>query len=247
MSKKTHEQPKRQTVELAIEREKAKMVSEFMRNVSHDFRTPLTAISTSAHLLARSDDPEKKAKYYQSIDKQVQHLNKVIDSLFTITRLDSGVDVILSPLDINALLHRCFQDWHNLNNDEKIRLILEFDTNLPEVWADDEEIRLAMQHLYRNAIQHMPHGGIITIRTYHHEAMVVIEIEDTGTGIHATHLPNIFERFYRADPARNTATGSVGLGLTIVQKIIELHGGRIQVESEVGTGTTFRLLLRAVG
>lgn len=246
MPKQTHEVPKRQTVELAIEREKAKMISNFMENVSHDFRTPLTAISTSAHLLSRTTDPEKKEKYYQSIDKQVRHLNKVIDSLFAITRLDSGVDVVLSPANVNPILHQCLKDLHRQNQDETIHLKFELDADLPEAWIDEIEIQLAVQHLYRNAIQHMPDGGTIIVRTYYDAPMVIIEVEDTGTGIHPDHLSNIFERFYRADPARSTATGSVGLGLSIVRKIIELHDGRVQVESELEVGTTLRLMLRAV-
>jgi len=238
--------PKRQTVELAVDREKVKFISEFTQNMSHDFRTPLTTISTSAHLLAHTDDPARKEKYHRAIEKQVQHLNGLIDNLFTMTRLDSGVDVVMSPINLNQLLHRWFQEWHPLDDRKKLTLKMDFEMNIPQAWADEAELRLAMQHLYRNAWQHTADGGSITVHTGYHQEMISIAIEDTGIGISQADLVYIFNRFYRSDKARNTDTGGTGLGLSIVKKIAEMHGGSIEARSEIGVGSTFCLYIRPV-
>lgn len=235
---------KRDTVELAVDREKVKMISEFTQNMSHDFRTPLTTISTSAHLLAHTDDPARKEKYFRAIDTQVQHLNQLIDNLFTMTRLDSGVDVVMSPFDINDYLHNWFQNWHPLDDNKTLTLHWDCAADMPAAWVDEAALNLAMKHLYRNAWQHTPDGGSIIIHTTHKDHMICVAIEDTGRGIREADLPYIFDRFYRSDKARNTSTGGTGLGLAIVRKIIEMHGGHIEAWSELGTGSTFSFYLR---
>ena len=112
---------------------------------------------------------------------------------------------------------------------------------------DAHRIRRALDNLVSNALRYTPEGGRITLRAYADNGHVVLEVEDTGEGIPPEHLPYIFERFYRVDMARSESGKSSGLGLAIVKALVEAHGGRVSVESQVARGTRFRLTLPREG
>ncbi len=236
-------QVEQQALELRKEREQVKTLSDFIRDVSHDFRTPLATISSSLYLMTRTTDPEKQKRYFGSAEEQIERLTQLIDRLLIIGRLDSQSVLEFEPLDVNRIVADVFSKVAYDAQQKNIRV----DTLLSEsslmIQANLQELSLAFLELGRNAVMYTPPDGTITVRTRQKNDEVVIQVFDTGVGISGDELSLIFQRLYRVDKARSTTTGGVGLGLSIAKRIVELHHGRIEVESVVGKGSIFRVFL----
>jgi PAS domain S-box-containing protein len=235
----------RQTMELTVERERVKVLSDFIRDASHDFKTPISTINTSLYLLKRLDDPDKIKQQIEVAERQTDRLIRLLDGLLTMIRLDQEATFNFQPTHINPLVQHDLALQIDGDAVAAKHLTLRFDLaeSLPPVQANQGELCRALLELINNAIQFTPDHGVIEIKTYRSDAQVVIEVRDTGIGIAPDVLPHIFQRLYRADPSRSSETGGVGLGLPIAQKIIEAHRGTIEVSSEVGSGSVFRVML----
>ncbi|NCC35182.1 MAG: ATP-binding protein, partial [Chloroflexia bacterium] len=140
-----------------------------------------------------------------------------------------------------ALLERVATSYRHTAEQQSVALILNVPDGLPSIEVDIEQTIRALNNLVGNALHHTPSGGEVMLAAHRETAHLVIEVSDTGTGIAPEHLPNIFERFYRADASRQQTTGGSGLGLAIVRSIIEAHGGKVSVDSTPGEGTIFRI------
>ncbi len=149
-----------------------------------------------------------------------------------------------AELAVEPLLRELIDELMVLSEDRRIALRLEAQP-VPPVFADKGWIRHLLINLLDNALRYTPPGGVVTIRLAAAEGGVSIAVHDTGPGIAAGHLPHLFERFYRVEPARDRESGGVGLGLAIVKEIAEAHGGRVRVESEAGKGSTFIVTMPA--
>lgn len=232
-----------QALELQKEREQIKILSDFIHDISHDFRTPLATISSSLYLMTRTTDPEKQKGYFGTAEEQIARLTQLIDRLLIIGRLDSQSALEFEPIDVNRVAADVFSKVAYDAQQKNIRV----DTLLSEtsliIQANLQELSLAFTELGRNAVIYTPPNGTITIRTRQKDDEAVIQVYDSGIGISADELDLIFQRLYRVDKARSTTTGGAGLGLSIVKRIIELHHGRIEVESVVGKGSIFRVFL----
>ncbi len=224
-------------LELAREKERVRLMSSFMHDASHDFRTPLATISTSLYLLLKSDDNQSREKHSKRIEQQITRLTRLIDGLNTMTWLDSQSQLELRSLDMNEMAH--------MLTAQHPRLQLDLAADLPSVQGDEHELYQALRHLVDNAVQFSPADKEIRLRTALEGSEILFEVRDSGAGIQPKDLPHIFERFYRADQSRSTDSGGIGLGLSIARKIVELHGGRIEVESVPGAGSLFRVVLPA--
>jgi len=232
-----------QALELSKEREQVKMLSDFIRDVSHDFRTPLATISSSLYLMTRTTDPEKQKRYFGSAEEQITRLTQLIDRLLIMSRLDSQSVLEFEVIDVNRIVSDVFSKVTYDAQQKSIRVeILPDESNLM-IQANLQELSLALMELGQNAVTYTPPNGAITVRTRQKNDEAVIQVFDSGIGILSSDLPLIFQRLYRADQARSTTTGGVGLGLSIAKRIVELHHGRIEVESFVGKGSIFRILL----
>jgi PAS domain S-box-containing protein len=229
-----------QALELAVEKERARMLADFVRNASHDFRTPLSTINTCLYLLEHTDDPSKRRERIQVIAQQSERLAKLVEGLLTMTRLDYAPELALHPLDLNGLVQQIALKLRPLS--KRVLILNLANDNLP-IEADEMEMGRALTEVVANAVQYTPDGGQITVRTYRQNHHVVAEVQDTGIGIAEEDLPHIFERLYRADKARTTQTGGVGLGLSIARKIVEAHGGTIEAASVLGEGSIFKIAL----
>jgi len=234
----------KQALELAIERERARVLAEFIRDTSHDFRTPLSTINTSLYLLKKlSDDPVQRQWHLHIIERQTARLEKLIDGLMTMTRLDSGKAFTFKNVDLTALIHDIVAELY-LEIDEKHLLVdLVVPDNMPPIQADESELSRAMTELIQNAIQFTPPDGHVIVSVEVNTNDVFIDVCDNGIGIAEEDLPRIFDTLYRVDKSRSADTGGIGLGLAIARKIIEKHGGSIEVTSTLGKGSTFRIVL----
>jgi signal transduction histidine kinase len=228
-------------VDLAVARQRVEMLTEFLGNISHDFKTPVSVINNSLYLIRR--DPEKHLDKFETIQSQATLLDKYVQDILTIIRLDHGPEIVPVPVDVNAGLRAVCQRLQVAADKKSIALNLELDPFSPAVSGDSGELDRLMVNLIENAINYTPQGGQITVRTQRHDASAVIEIADTGIGIPQEDRDHIFERFYRSARARSSGAPGTGLGLAIVKKIVDLHDGVIEVESAPAEGTTFRVTL----
>lgn len=223
---------------------------ELISNISHDLKTPLTAIKGYAEgiLDGVADTPEKQNKYIRTIYTKASDMSVLVDELSFYTKVDSNIVTYnFEKLDIDAYFTDCV-DEQSLDMEVKnIRLTYESATGEDcRVAADPEQLRRVVNNIIGNSVKYMDKPeGIIRIRACRNEGFVRISITDNGSGIDEKDLPYVFDRFYRADASRNSSKGGSGLGLAIAKKIIEDHGGEIWAQSgeDGGTAIVFTLPL----
>ncbi len=213
---------------------------DFISNVSHELRTPLAALKALTETLQAGalEDPPAAHRFLEQMETEVDSLSLMVSELLELSRIESGrVPLNLAstrPIDIvNPALERLRLQAERTG----LTLTVECPDDLPAVLADATRVQQVVVNLLHNAIKFTPSGGQVTVRTAWQEGMIRFAVSDTGIGIAAEDLPRIFERFYKVD--RSRATSGTGLGLAIARHLIEAHGGRIWVESEVGKGSTF--------
>ena len=182
-------------------------------------------------------------KQVSSLESSSQRLENLVGSLLEITRLEYQPHFKFALRNLNMLADDVIDMHRPLASERQISLHFQADDSIPLVAVDEDQFRRLLQNLLENAIHYTLPGGHVFVKTYARPDQVVIEVTDTGIGIASSDLPHIFERFYRADKARQANTGGAGLGLTIAQRIVEGHVGKIEVHSTVGEGSTFRVIL----
>ncbi len=229
--------------EIAVEKLRIQLLAEFIRNVSHDFRTPLSVINTHLYLLRHNDVADKRLERLDMVERQAARLGRLIEGLLKMTRLDTEVAFSFQQLDPNHIVREALDRVQTQIFKKQHSIHLELHASPPLLWGDPIELNNALTEILENAAQFTPPEGTITVRTSIWQESVILEIEDTGVGIPANEIPFIFERFYRVDKERPTDRGGIGLGLSIAQKIVQAHKGFIEVESTVGQGSIFRILL----
>jgi heavy metal sensor kinase len=219
-------------------------LKRFTADASHELRTPLTALRAVGEVALRQ--PENSAALRDTIGsmlEEAQRLNDLIESLLTLARMESGkVAVSLEPVNLTALVAEVRDSLQVLATEKKQTIGLLRDDSITET-ADRVLLRQALVNIIHNAIRYSPPQTWIAIRVARRDKQGVIEITDQGPGIAAEHHQKIFERFYRVDKSRSRIEGGHGLGLAIARWSVERQSGRIEVESEVGKGSLFRIVL----
>jgi two-component system, OmpR family, phosphate regulon sensor histidine kinase PhoR len=216
---------------------------DFVANVSHELRTPLTIVGGFAETLVEEDVPvEARRGFAERILGNTRRMQRIVDDLLDLSRIESG-GWVPNPqqLDLAAVT----TDVMNAARDAADRkgLVLEsvIRPDVATVYADATALRQVLGNLVDNAVRHTASGHVVVFSEPHQRG-VVVGVRDTGSGIPASHLPRIFERFYRVDPGRAREEGGTGLGLSIVKHLVEAHGGRVRAESEPGVGTSINAL-----
>jgi signal transduction histidine kinase len=223
-----------QAMELTLQKERVGALTEFISTISHDFKTPLAIINNSLYLLQRISDPVKQKDKLNLIKDQTLLLDKQIQDILTISRLDYAPQVKSHPVNINILASKIDDIFRASFENKKLTLKLELEQSLPTVSADADELDRALVNLVENAINYTPVGGTITITTRVSNKHVECEVCDTGIGMTSQDTQKVFNNFYRAENARMINSKGTGLGLAIVKKIVTNHNGTIDVESELG-------------
>lgn len=238
-------QAEQRLIELMLEKQRIKLLADFVRNISHDLKTPLSSIITGLYLIQRIKNEEQRNKKVQDVERQVWYLTKVLEQLQEMAILDSITELSFQSGDFNNYVMAVVSDVTPLANKKQITISTALD-NVGTVLCDFDRLYRALFELLQNAIRFTPIGGQIQVRTQvPNQYQLVLEVEDNGLGIPQNKLPHIFERFYKVDEAR-TIAGGAGLGLPMVKRIIELHHGFIEVESIPGKKTIFRITLPIV-
>ncbi len=232
--------------DVTAEHRLAEMRRDFVANVSHELKTPLAAIRGYAETLRDGalEEPPTATRFVDRILAQSRRLQALLEDLLTLSRLESlGRSPERQSVDLPSLAKRVVETVGPLAQEKGVRL--EIACARPARYSGDaESLERMVSNLVENAIKYnRPHGTVrIEIRAAP-DGGPVISIADNGIGIPQESLPRVFERFYRVDKARSREEGGTGLGLAIVKHVAQSHGGRVEVESELGKGTTFRVLL----
>ncbi|MBZ0292039.1 MAG: PAS domain-containing protein [Anaerolineae bacterium] len=235
----------RQRMQLYIERERSNVLRRFISDMSHDLRNPLATLKVSMYLLRKTlDDEARREHHFSVMDKYIERLEAMLEDLLSMSRLDrDDAEFEFEKSNLVEVIDSVILEQEALALARDQTLTYTAEADLPDVLCDQNMIRRALINLIVNAIHYTPEAGSIMVRVYRKADFIATEIKDTGIGIPESDIEHIFDRFFRADPARQTDTGGTGLGLSITQRIVDAHGGEITVESEVGQGSTFTVLL----
>lgn len=217
---------------------------QFTADASHELRTPLAVIQAESTLALSKERPEAEyRKSLEMVSQESAYMSSLIGKLLFLARSDAGKEPLnLEKVNLGQLLAELSSEAEALGREKGLRFMLGPLEDLA-VKGDRVKLRQLLLSILENAVRYTPTGGSISGSVVKNKEMAIVAISDTGIGIPAEHLPHIFERFYRVDKARSRAEGGAGLGLAIAQHIAEVHGGKIEVESEVGKGSTFRVAL----
>ena len=224
-------------------------LDRFTANASHELRAPLAAVLSNAQvsLMELEDLPNDTSFLHQRLDKIVRltkNMSTLVGDLLFLARHESLSSLdSLKPINVVDLLRELASEWKSKAKAQHLTLTAHLVAQPIMVKADVNLLRQAIANLLSNACRYTPTNGSIILRLNYENQQVKIQVEDTGIGIAPEFLPHIFERFYRINQTRTKATGSFGLGLNIARQIIQTHGGQITVTSQIGKGSTFRIIL----
>lgn len=223
-----------------------KVRQDFISNVSHELKTPLSSIKAMVEVLLEggAEDSKLRKDFLESINQEIDRLSRLVNDLLLLSRLESDKDFLNpTPTDLVALITRAVSRFQPRAMKEGLTLTLDIDGDIPPIKVDVNYIDQVISNLIDNAIKYTPSGGKIEVKVENTDKGIKVSVKDTGIGIAKEDLPRIFERFYRGDKSRNLSLGGMGLGLSIVKHIVEAHGGKVGVESEIGKGSTFYFIL----
>ena len=230
---------------LVLDKENKELIS----NISHDLKTPITAVKgyVEGIMDGVADTPEKMDRYVRTIYNKTVEMDHLINELTFYSKIDTNrIPYTFSKLNVEDYFSDCAEEVGLELETRGIELVYaNYVEDNVQVIADGEQIRRVIHNIISNAIKYMDKPkGIIQIRIKDVGDFIQVEIEDNGKGIAAKDLPSIFERFYRTDVSRNSSKGGSGIGLSIVKKILEDHGGKVWATSRLGIGTIMYFVLR---
>lgn len=217
-------------------------ITRFTADASHELRSPLAAMRAAVEVaLGQPREAQAYRDVLSSLGEQCERLTVLVNGLLLLARADAGeVDVQREPVDLAALAADVAETYEPLAEERAVRLMAVTRSPVP-VLGDASRLRQLVTNLIDNAIKFTPAGGTVTIQVERDGTRASLIIRDTGQGIAANHLPQVFERFYQASTARSS--GGYGLGLSICRWIVSAHSGSIEAMSDEGVGTTFRVIL----
>jgi two-component system, OmpR family, phosphate regulon sensor histidine kinase PhoR len=221
---------------------------DFVANVSHELRTPLSILR--GYIETMLDDPKmsrtESARILEIMEQHSQRLGLLANDLLTLAQLESGSSSLqLNELDLTQFFAGLVRDWKKKFAAKNLNATVQVPPGFPIICADETRLREVFDNLLDNAVKYSSEKGEVRLQAARRGDEIALSVSDDGVGISQEDLPRIFERFYRSDKARSRELGGTGLGLSIVKHIAQLHSGRVEAESELGRGTTIRVLLPA--
>ena len=215
-------------------------------DIAHELRTPLTVLQGNLEAM-RDGVIKPTSQQLDSLHHEAQSLSRLVDDLGTLSLAEAGqLKLHLEAVDVSGIIRRVATGMENQAQQGRVSMEVSLPDSLPHAMADADRVAQVLRNLLSNALRHTPAGGSIRVSAQPSPQSVkdlLVSVADTGQGIPAQELPLIFERFYRVDRSRARSTGGAGIGLTIVKQLVEAHGGRVWVESEMGKGSKFYFTL----
>ena len=245
------------TKEVKVERELKKalkelkeldqMKDEFLQNVTHEFRTPITAMLTTNRLIKDSVSDEKLGKLLELNERSTWRLNRLVGAILDYAKVEKGtMELKTTAVDLAFEVGDAVSNLKSLSEEQGIRITVQVPHNLPEVMGDPEAVQIILGNLLNNAVKFNRPGGVVDISTCEKGGFVEVAVADTGIGIPKGERKRIFESFYQVDGTTTRRYDGTGLGLVLTKKLVELQGGSIAVESEVGKGSSFIFTLPTI-
>jgi signal transduction histidine kinase len=234
-----HKRSGKEALERAIAEVKATVLKSFLGDLSGFVTTPLTVIKASVMTLRSIPAEEIQDEQWSILEAQVGYLERLFDNMLLMIRLDNLAKLDLAPTTWNRLVQQVVDRFKPLADQREHRLIFQPEAGNARVMADNFLLKSAVGAVVNNALDFTPRGGRIVIKAHTHGEYAIVAVHDNGIGIDPDDLPHIFKRFWWANRADYPNPGSVGLGLALAQRIIDLHHGRIDVESVRDEGSTF--------
>lgn len=229
------------------------MRRDFVANVSHEIRTPLTVLSGFVETIQTLPLSEQEQQHYLSLmATQAHRMQGLVEDLLTLSRLEgSPVPGVHQSLPLERLFQACEQEAKGLSAtmaqgqvSHNIQFVIHPDLMTSALLGEPRELQSALSNLVSNAVRYTPSGGDVHVSADQGvDGSLLLEVRDSGAGIAAEHLPRLTERFYRVDRSRSRESGGTGLGLAIVKHVMQRHGGSLRISSELGRGSSFRLVL----
>ena len=220
---------------------------DFVANASHELRTPLATVVGYAETLREQGaglDPETRQRFTAIVHDEAQRMQRLVEDLISLSRIEAErFSTPREAISLPALVEQVVEGCRRAATKRGFDLTVEVEPDLPSVAGDPIQILQLIENLISNALRYGREGTPVSIRLARDSEMVRLSVSDLGEGIASEHIPRITERFYRVDPSRSRALGGTGLGMAIVKHIVERHRGRLIIESVVGKGTTFHVLL----
>ena len=219
---------------------------DFVANVSHEIKTPLTSIKGYAETLLDGaiEDKNNARDFLQIIGSDSNRLVRLVDDLLDLSKIESGkLNLTFAPCSIESVVDRVIAGFKKQSGSKGIEIKKEISKDLSKVKIDESGIAQVLLNLIDNGIKYNKENGSIIISSQEKGSFVCVNISDTGIGIPEEDIQRIFERFYRVDKARSRQLGGTGLGLSIVKHIVQVHGGEVSVQSQLGKGSTFSFTL----
>jgi two-component system NtrC family sensor kinase len=219
-----------------------RLKSEFVAAVSHDLRSPLTTILGYVDLIERAGPvtPQQK-EFILRIQSSVGSITALIMDLLDLGKIESGIDARQEDVQIGTIIRAALEAVHSRGEDKRIHVQTDLQPDIPPLHGNPIRLRQMVVNLLDNAIKYTPEGGSVSLNCRREEDQVILQVSDTGIGIPSSEEPYVFNKFFRATNVQNT-TGT-GLGLSIVKSIVENHNGRVWVETTLGKGTIFTIVL----
>ncbi|MAU11556.1 MAG: hypothetical protein CL607_17160 [Anaerolineaceae bacterium] len=239
-------QAERQAQQLVAAKERSNALAKFIHAASHDIKNPLSTINTSLYMMKRDPNGEKQDERIEVIESQISRLMVILDSFSKMAELERNDYLPTIPTDIGQVVTDLYNQFEQKMDDKPVAIQLHIDDALPYVQINGEMMHRALSNILNNAVNFTPVDGQIDVRVFENRGKVVIEIEDTGSGIAEADLPLVFEPFFRGAAHRPIEKGSTGLGLSIAKRVIDQHKGRISIASAEGAGTTVRISLPTI-
>jgi two-component system phosphate regulon sensor histidine kinase PhoR len=219
---------------------------EFVANVSHELRTPVTSIRSAAETLlaAIEKQPAMAPRFIDIIDRNASRLHELVEDLLDLSRIESRqFRLSLESIQPEGFLRQVVELFAERAERRKVNLAWDVAPDAGLVLADRRALERVLTNLIDNAVKYAGEGKTVTISAERRSDRIALLVQDNGPGIESRHLQRLFERFYRVDAGRSRDLGGTGLGLSIVKHLVDSMGGTVRVESTVGAGTTFTVLL----
>lgn len=234
--------------DVSVQHQNEQMRREFVANVSHELKTPLTAIAGAAETILQDDkiSLDEALPFVGKIEQHSRRLGDLISDVLELSRLQGDdPNIEREKISVSRLIAEVFEAVEVLSNSRQVSITSEFSDEKVCIVGDHRALSSAIENIVVNAIRHTEPQGSVRVSVTSPTGEVRIAIEDTGCGIAPEHTDRVFERFFRVDPARSRQTGGTGLGLAIAKNAVMAHEGCIRVDSKLGEGTTFTIILPA--
>lgn len=217
--------------------------TDFVANISHELKTPVGALSILAETLQDENDVAIVKHLASQMMKEAHRMSETIDDLLELSKIELDAPLRQNNIDLAALIDEAVERHAMSAATTNVRIVTDVPDDRFVVTGDRTQLLSAASNLIDNAVKYSEAGDTVTVRLYREPGRIVIAVEDEGIGIPQADIDRVFERFYRVDKARGRGTGGTGLGLSIVRHIMANHGGEVNVTSQEGEGSSFRLVL----